>query len=133
MVEKNYNIKLIYIILYIMEQKTPTKEELRERLKAVKTRGYLSRLPQKLRDQKIETIKTNIDNQRNEFLEQMKSHFTPEQMQQLINGNLQFKVADEQFNNAPDVSKASEENPISIPINFPKMTPVNNSSNKNEI
>ena len=116
-----------------MEQKTPTKEELRERLKAVKTRGYLSRLPQKLRDQKIETIKTNIDNQRNEFLEQMKSHFTPEQMQQLINGNLQFKVADEQFNNAPDVSKASEENPISIPINLPKMTPVNNSSNKNEI
>ena len=65
-----------------MDQKNPTKEELRERLKAVKTRGYLSRLPQKLRDQKIETIKTNIDKQRNDFMEQLKSQLSPEQLQQ---------------------------------------------------
>jgi hypothetical protein len=116
-----------------MEQKTPTKEELRQRLKAVKTRGYLSRLPQKLREHKIETIKTNIDNQRNQFLEQMKSHFTPEQMQQLLNGNVQFKVTDELVNNVTDVSNASEETPISIPINLPKMSPVNNSNIKTEI
>jgi hypothetical protein len=116
-----------------MDQKNPTKEELRERLKAVKTRGYLSRLPQKLRDQKIETIKTNIDKQRNDFMEQLKSQLSPEQLQQLVNGNLQLKVADDQLNNAPDVSKASYDNPISIPITLPKMTPVNNSSVKTEI
>lgn len=111
-----------------MEQKKLTKEELKERLKAVKTRGYLSRLPQKLREQKIETIKTNIDKQRNEFLEQMKSQFTPEQMQQLINGNVKFKVED-----TPDINKANEQMPINIPINLPKMTTVNNSNTKTEI
>ena len=111
-----------------MEQQKLTKEELKERLKAVKTRGYLSRLPQKLREQKIETIKTNIDKQRNEFLEQMKSQFTPEQMQQLLNGNVNFKVED-----TPGIYKANEQNPISIPINLPKMTPVNNSNTKTEI
>ena len=111
-----------------MEQKKLTKEELKERLKAVKTRGYLSRLPQKLREQKIETIKTNIDKQRNEFLEQMKSQFTPEQMQQLLNGNVNFKVED-----IPDINKANEQRPLSIPINLPKMTPVNNSTTKTEI
>ena len=111
-----------------MEQQKLTKEELKERLKAVKTRGYLSRLPQKLREQKIETIKTNIDKQRNEFLEQMKSNFTPEQMQQLLNGNVNFKVEDN-----PDIYKANEQKPISIPIHLPKMTPVNNSTTKTEI
>jgi hypothetical protein len=111
-----------------MEQKKLTKEELKERLKAVKTRGYLSRLPQKLREQKIETIKTNIDKQRNEFLEQMKSNFTPEQMQQLLNGNVNFKVED-----IPDINKANEQRPLSIPINLPKMTAVNNSTTKTEI
>ena len=111
-----------------MEQQKLTREELKERLKAVKTRGYLSRLPQKLREQKIETIKTNIDKQRNDFLEQMKSQFTPEQMEQLVNGNINFKVEDN-----PDIYKANEQKPISIPINLPKMTPVNNSTTKTEI
>ena len=111
-----------------MEQQKLTREELKERLKAVKTRGYLSRLPQKLREQKIETIKTNIDKQRNDFLEQMKSNFTPEQMQQLVNGNINFKVEDN-----PDIYKANEQKPISIPIHLPKMTPVNNSNTKTEI
>jgi len=111
-----------------MEQQKLTREELKERLKAVKTRGYLSRLPQKLREQKIETIKTNIEKQRNEFLEQMKNNFTPEQMEQLLNGNVKFKVED-----MPEMNKATEEKPISIPINLPKMTPVNNSNTKTEI
>lgn len=63
--------------------KQPTREELLQKLKAAKTRGYLGRLPKKQRESKIEEMKSQLSSEQQNMMAELQKHFTPEQLQQL--------------------------------------------------
>lgn len=63
--------------------KQPTREELLQKLKAAKTRGYLGRLPKKQRESKIEEMKSQLSSEQQTMMAELQKHFTPEQLQQL--------------------------------------------------
>ena len=63
--------------------KQPTREELLQKLKAAKTRGYLGRLPKKQRESKIEEMKSQLSTEQQNMMAELQKQFTPEQLQQL--------------------------------------------------
>jgi hypothetical protein len=62
--------------------KQPTREELLQKLKAAKTRGYLGRLPKKQRESKIEEMKSQLSSEQQNMMAELQKQFTPEQLQQ---------------------------------------------------
>jgi len=117
------------------EQK-PSREELLQRLKMAKLRGGgIQRMAKKQRESTEEKLKTHMDEQQKTLIETLKGQMTPEQLAQMgiPNGSqVDFQTIEQTLKNsnnhtvidAPDVSQATPENPISIPITLPKMSRV---------
>jgi len=88
-------------------------------------RGKLGRMPKKQRDEKVEKMKSDMEQQQNAFMEQIKL-LTPEQRKAM-------GIPDVTTNEAQSVEQAQPEkpqpvvretNPMDIPIQLPRMTPV---------
>ena len=127
--------------------KQSTREELLQKLKAAKTRGYLGRLPKKQRESKIEEMKAQLSTDQQNMMAELQKHFTPEQLQQL---NRQFQQnagagagagagANEDINNsvieeaiANNVEEDIPEiNADEIPISLPRMKPIHVKTTEN--
>ena len=119
------------------EVSKPSREELKQRLKMAQMRGQLVRMPKKQREEKVEKLKTQMDEQQKAFTEQLQKltpeqrkamgfpenigapappRISPEQAQTMINGA--------QIINPENKQPVSESNPMVIPIQIPKMKPV---------
>jgi hypothetical protein len=114
--------------------KQPTREELLQKLKAAKTRGYLGRLPKKQRESKIEEMKAQLSTEQQTMMAELQKHFTPEQLQQL---SRQFQqnagdaadaasenVVEEATTNNTEEENIPEINADEIPISLPRMKPI---------
>ena len=102
-----------------------SRDELKERLRMAQMRGKLGRMPKKQRDEKVEKMKSDMEQQQNAFMEQIKL-LTPEQRKAM-------GIPDVTTNEAQPVEQAQPEkpkpvvretNPMDIPIQLPRMTPV---------
>ena len=87
------------------EVSKPTREELKERLRMAQMRGKLGRLPKKQRDEKVEKIKSQMEEQQNAFMEQLKK-LTPEQRKSM--GLPEIDQPAEELNN--NVQPVNSEN-----------------------
>ena len=132
------------------EVSKPTREELKERLRMAQMRGKLGRLPKKQRDEKVEKIKSQMEEQQNAFMEQLKK-LTPEQRKSMglpeidppaerLNNNVQaVSGSDSTISNpapitgpgpmtdpAPTSNPAttSGPDPMTIPLQLPRMKPI---------
>lgn len=120
------------------EVSKPTREELKQRLKMAQMRGQLGRMPKKHREEKVEKLKTQMDEQQKAFMEQIQK-LTPEQRKAMgLSENMgtpgipRMSVDDAQvmINNAhiENIQNSEppkeEKNPFVIPIQMPKMKPV---------
>lgn len=113
----------------------PSRKELLERLKMAKMRGGgIHRMPKKQREEKLEQLKTVLGEQQKMVMENLRGQLTPDQLKQLgipegTNPNeVQIKTNDQIAEQDRLLSSATEENPITIPINIPKMSKVNTDS-----
>ena len=117
--------------------KQPTREELLQKLKAAKTRGYLGRLPKKQRESKIEEMKAQLSTEQQTMMAELQKHFTPEQLQQLSHqfqqneGNAadatdaaSENVVEEATTNNTEEENIPEINADEIPISLPRMKPI---------
>ena len=131
------------------EVSKPTREELKERLKMAQMRGKLGRLPKKQRDEKVEKMKSQMEEQQNAFMEQIKK-LTPEQrksmglpetdepVEELIN-NVQPINSENNTTISENNTTISENNttvseskrmtnpmpdPMVIPLQLPRMKPI---------
>jgi hypothetical protein len=99
-----------------------SRDELKERLRMAQMRGKLGRMPKKQRDEKVEKMKSDMEQQQNAFMEQIKL-LTPEQRKAM-------GIPDATTNEAQPVEPEKpqpvvrETNPMDIPIQLPRMTPV---------
>ena len=131
-----------------------SRDELKQRLRMAQMRGKLGRMPKKQRDEKVEQLKADMEEQQSAFMEQIKL-LTPEQRKamgipetevpkvstdnaQIIHPEnqqpvsesnpmvipIQFPKMTQVSSNQPNPTPVSESNPIVTPIQFPKMTPV---------
>lgn len=100
------------------EVSKPTREELKERLRMAQMRGKLGRLPKKQRDEKVEKIKSQMEEQQNAFMEQLKK-LTPEQRKSM--GLPEIDQPAEELNN--NVQAVSGSNPMSDSMTPSTMTP----------
>ena len=125
-----------------------SRDELKERLRMAQMRGKLGRMPKKHRDEKVEKMKSDMEQQQKAFMEQIKL-LTPEQRKAMgipdmeipnvaTNENLSVQpenlsVQPENLSVKPENLSVKPENhqpivsvinPMSIPIQLPKMTPV---------
>ena len=112
----------------------PTREELKERLRMAQMRGKLGRMPKKQREEKVEKIKTQMDEQQKNIMEQIQK-LTPEQRKAMgIPENFQVPnqtpIAENQMeNNVQSVNpensmNPSDNNPLTIPLQLPRMKPI---------
>jgi len=107
----------------------PTREELKERLRMAQMRGKLGRMPKKHREEKVEKIKTQMDQQQKSIMEQIQK-LTPEQRKAMgIPENFevpnQTPVSNNVNINHPNNNEpVSENNPLTIPLQLPRMKPV---------
>ena len=117
----------------------PTREELLQKLKAAKTRGYLGRLPKKQRESKIEEMKSQLSTEQQNMMAELQKQFTPEQLQQLSRQFQQNAASASASASAPVINEANtnnnaEEDDIpeinadaltdEIPISLPRMKPI---------
>ena len=118
----------------------PTREELLQKLKAAKTRGYLGRLPKKQRESKIEEMKSQFSTEQQNMMAELQKQFTPEQLQQLsrqFQQNTAGAGADidavVKANTEEEVKANTEEDILEInadalqdeiPISLPRMKPI---------
>ena len=128
------------------EVSKPTREELKERLRMAQMRGKLGRLPKKQRDEKVEKIKSQMEEQQNAFMEQLKK-LTPEQRKSMglpeidqpaeeLNNNVQAVSGSNPMSDSmtpstmtpsmPDPIASSTSNPdtMTIPLQLPRMKPI---------
>jgi hypothetical protein len=102
-----------------------SRDELKERLRMAQMRGKLGRMPKKQRDEKVEKMKSDMEQQQKAFMEQIKL-LTPEQRKAMgipdVTTNEAQPVEQVQPEKAQPV--VSETNPMDIPIQLPRMTPV---------
>ena len=129
------------------EVSRPTREELKERLRMAQMRGKLGRLPKKQRDEKVEKIKSQMEEQQNAFMEQLKK-LTPEQRKSMglpeidqpaerLNNNVQEvsgskpmpdslsdPMSDSLSNSLSNAMPDSLSNPMTIPLQLPRMKPI---------
>ena len=107
-----------------------SREELKERLRMAQMRGKLGRMPKKQRDEKVEKMKSDMEQQQKAFMEQIKL-LTPEQRKAL--GIPDIENLNVATNEAQPVEQVPPENqqpvvrettPMDIPIQLPRMTPV---------
>lgn len=126
--------------------KQPTREELLQKLKAAKTRGYLGRLPKKQRESKIEEMKAQLSTEQQNMMAELQKQFTPEQLQQFSRQFQQNAMGAEAHvnNNRVDEDNVHMEEdipeihadalPDEIPISLPRMKPipVKTAENKDE-
>ncbi len=111
----------------------PTRDELKERLRMAQMRGKLGRMPKKQREEKVEKIKSQMDEQQKAIMEQIQK-LTPEQRKamgipdnfQLPNENKSENVMvnNVQIINPENNMPVTEANPMTIPIQLPKMKPI---------
>ncbi len=107
----------------------PTREELKERLRMAQMRGKLGRMPKKHREEKVEKIKTQMDQQQKSIMEQIQK-LTPEQRKAMgIPENFevpnQTPVSNNVNINHPNNNEpVSENNPLTTPLQLPRMKPV---------
>jgi hypothetical protein len=119
----------------------PTREELKERLRMAQMRGKLGRMPKKQREEKVEKIKTQMDEQQKAIMEQIHK-LTPEQRKAMgipenfqvpnqtpIADNENNKSENEMENNVQKVNPensitATDNNPLTIPLQLPRMKPI---------
>ena len=110
----------------------PTREELLQKLKAAKTRGYLGRLPKKQRESKIEEMKSQLSTEQQTMMAELQKQFTPEQLQQLSRQFQQNAAsASAPVRNEANTNNNTEEDdmpeinadalPDEIPISLPRM------------
>jgi hypothetical protein len=94
-------------------------------LRMAQMRGKLGRMPKKQRDEKVEKMKSDMEQQQKAFMEQIKL-LTPEQRKAM-------GIPDIATNEAKPVEQVPPENqqpvvrettPMDIPIQLPRMTPV---------
>lgn len=115
----------------------PTREELLQKLKAAKTRGYLGRLPKKQRESKIEEMKSQLSTEQQNMMAELQKQFTPEQLQQLsrqFQQNAASASASAPVINEANTNNNAEEDDIpeinadaltdEIPISLPRMKPI---------
>jgi hypothetical protein len=118
-----------------------SRDELKERLRMAQMRGKLGRMPKKHRDEKVEKMKSDMEQQQKAFMEQIKL-LTPEQRKAMgipdmeipnVATNENLSVQPENLSVKPENLSVKPENhqpivsvinPMSIPIQLPKMTPV---------
>jgi hypothetical protein len=102
-----------------------SRDELKERLRMAQMRGKLGRMPKKQRDEKVEKMKSDMEQQQKAFMEQIKL-LTPEQRKAMgipdVTTNEAQPVEQVQPEKAQPVVR--ETNPMDIPIQLPRMTPV---------
>ena len=124
------------------EVSRPTREELKERLRMAQMRGKLGRLPKKQRDEKVEKIKSQMEEQQNAFMEQLKK-LTPEQRKSMglpeidqpaerLNNNVQAvsgsnPMSDSTTSTTSTTSNSattSNQSNMTIPLQLPRMKPI---------
>jgi hypothetical protein len=110
-----------------------SREELKERLRMAQMRGKLGRMPKKQRDEKVEKMKSDMEQQQIAFMEQIKL-LTPDQRKamgipDMENLNVATNEAQPVEQVPPENQQPTEQetNPMNVPIQLPKMTPVNSS------
>ncbi len=127
---------IVYYYIYNMQSSTkqPTREELLQKLKAAKTRGYLGRLPKKQRESKIEEMKSQFSTEQQNMMAELQKQFTPEQLQQLSRqfqqgagagaalGNINESKANTEDENIPEIN--ADPLPEQIPVSLPRMKPI---------
>ena len=112
----------------------PTREELKERLRMAQMRGKLGRMPKKQREEKVEKIKTQMDEQQKNIMEQIQK-LTPEQRKAMgIPENFQVPnqtpiAENEMVNNVQSVNAENtvpptDNTPLAIPLQLPRMKPI---------
>jgi len=110
----------------------PTREELKERLRMAQMRGKLGRMPKKQREEKVEKIKSQMDEQQKSIMEQIQK-LTPEQRKAMgipenFDVNTQTPVNESNNNvnivNPQNNMPINENNPLTIPLQLPRMKPV---------
>jgi hypothetical protein len=116
--------------------KQPTREELLQKLKAAKTRGYLGRLPKKQRESKIEEMKAQLSTEQQNMMAELQKQFTPEQLQQFsrqfqqnamgadapVNNN---RVDEDKVHMEEDIPEINADAlPYEVPISLPRMKPI---------
>ena len=122
----------------------PSRQELLERLKMAKMRGGgIHRMPKKQREEKLEQLKTVLGEQQKKVVENLRGQLTPDQLRQMgipvdtDPNQVHFQSVDEatqqKLDSAPDVSQATEENPVNISFSIPKMSKVNTDEKTHEI
>jgi hypothetical protein len=116
--------------------KQPTREELLQKLKAAKTRGYLGRLPKKQRESKIEEMKSQLSTEQQNMMAELQKNFTPEQLQQLsqqFQQNAMGAAKPANINTVEEDKAETEEDiieinadalPDEIPVSLPRMKPI---------
>jgi hypothetical protein len=107
-----------------------SREELKERLRMAQMRGKLGRMPKKQRDEKVEKMKSDMEQQQKAFMEQIKL-LTPEQRKAMGIPDMEnLNVAKNEAQPVEQVPPENQQpivretNPLSIPIQLPRMTPV---------
>ena len=104
-----------------------SRDELKERLRMAQLRGKLGRMPKKQRDEKVEKMKSDMEQQQKAFMEQIKL-LTPEQRKAM--GIPDMETQNATANEAESVQPEAqhplvhETNSMDIPIQIPRMTPV---------
>jgi hypothetical protein len=121
--------------------KQPTREELLQKLKAAKTRGYLGRLPKKQRESKIEEMKSQLSTEQQNMMAELQKQFTPEQLQQFskqfqqgANTNTNTNANANTNTNANANANANTDEDIieinadalteDVPVSLPRMKPI---------
>ena len=105
-----------------------SRDELKERLRMAQMRGKLGRMPKKHRDEKVEKMKSDMEQQQKAFMEQIKL-LTPEQRKamgipEMDIPNVSTNEAHEQVQPEKPQPVVRETNPMDIPIQLPRMTRV---------
>ena len=107
--------------------KQPTREELLQKLKAAKTRGYLGRLPKKQRESKIEEMKSQLSTEQQNMMAELQKQFTPEQLQQFSKQFQQGANANANANTNTDediIEINADALTEDVPVSLPRMKPI---------
>jgi len=117
------------------ENNKPSRAELLQRLRMAQFRGGgMNRMSKKVREEKLEEITGKLGQHQQMVMDSLKSNLTPDQVKQLNKKMKKNKkkgssttTSEPNDIDVPDITNATPENPITIPINIPKMSKVSES------